>query len=184
MKEYLDIVDAAGLPTGQIVDREMAHAQGIWHRTAHLWLVRKQAGRLQVLLQKRAACKDSFPGCYDISSAGHIPAGVEFVQSAIRELQEELGITAQERALIRCGDRKAVWDGAFRGREFHDREYARVFLLWTDLPEDAFTVAPEEVELVHWMDLEECMRGVQNGTFSNCIALEELQMVAQTAQKP
>jgi hypothetical protein len=31
----------------------------------------------------------------DISSAGHIPAGMDFVQSALRELFEGLGVEAQ-----------------------------------------------------------------------------------------
>ncbi len=94
--EYLDIVDENGFPTGQIVEREKAHAEGIMHRTSHVWLVRKKNGRIEALLQKRCDMKESFPGCYDISSAGHIPAGVDFAPSAVRELKEELGIEASE----------------------------------------------------------------------------------------
>ena len=60
--EYLDVVDETGRPTGQTVARSVAHAQGIRHRTAHVWLVRRRAGRLQVLLQRRSENKDStFP---------------------------------------------------------------------------------------------------------------------------
>ena len=76
--EILDIVDKNGIPTGKTVDRETAHAQGIPHRTSHVWIVRRKGKKLQVLLQKRSEQKDSYPGCYDISSAGHIPAGVNF----------------------------------------------------------------------------------------------------------
>ena len=78
MKEYLDVVDENGMPTGETVERSVAHREGFPHRTSHLWLVRRREGRIQVLLQKRAMTK-SFPGCYDISSAGHIPAGQDFV---------------------------------------------------------------------------------------------------------
>ena len=94
MPEMLDIVDENGLPTGQAVPRTVAHAEGLRHRTSHVWIVRKKNGAVQVLLQMRCAAKDSYPGCYDISSAGHIPAGAEFVGSALRELKEELGVTA------------------------------------------------------------------------------------------
>ena len=45
-------------------------------------------------MQKRSADKDSFPGVYDVSSAGHLPAGEDFRKSAVRELKEELGISA------------------------------------------------------------------------------------------
>ena len=177
MSEYLDVIDENGNPTGQTVAREVAHREGIRHRTSHLWLLRKKNGVLQILLQKRAEDKPSFPGCYDISSAGHIPAGGEFETSAIRELREELGITADVEDLIFCGDRPVVWDCVFQGKPFHDRQISRVFMMWCDLNEDQFTVDPVEVNSVRWMDFEQCIKGVEENTFLNCISLEELQMV-------
>ena len=67
--EYLDIVDEQGQPTGEIVSRTLAHTEGIRHRTAHIWIVRRKNEHFQVLMQKRAMSKDSFPGKYDTSSA-------------------------------------------------------------------------------------------------------------------
>ena len=180
MQEYLDIVDEKGDPTGEIVERTVAHAQGILHRTAHVWLARRKEGRVQVLLQKRSANKDSHPGCYDISSAGHIPAGDSYRTSAIRELKEELGVEAREADLVFCGDRTVVWDDIFYGKSFHDRQVSRVFLLWLDQEESAFTVQTEEVECVKWMDLDACIRGVEMGTFANCISMEELDLLKDT----
>ena len=177
MSELLDIVDENGEPTGQTVDREYAHSHGIWHRTAHLWLVREKNGTIQVLLQKRAREKDSHPGCYDISSAGHIPAGVGYMPSAIRELKEELGVDADESELIYCGDRIVSWDDAFHGKPFHDRQHSRVFILWLDLPEEQFRVDPAEVESVCWMDFDACCQGVQNDGFPHCISTEELNIL-------
>lgn len=177
MMEYLDIVDERGIPTGKTVERSQAHAEGIRHRTSHVWLLRRRHGRTEILLQKRCDTKDSFPGCYDISSAGHIPAGIDFAPSAIRELQEELGITAAAEDLICCGDRPVVWDGCFSGRPFHDRQISRVFVLWCDWEEEAFHLQPEEVSAVRWMGLEELIAAVRDNTIPNCICPEELQMV-------
>ena len=59
--EFFDIINEAGEPTGQTVERSIAHAQGIRHRTAHIWIIREMEGRIQVLLQKRSTEKDSFP---------------------------------------------------------------------------------------------------------------------------
>jgi len=106
--EILDVVDERGDPTGETVEREKAHEEGIMHRTSHVWLLRKKQGKVQVLLQKRSEAKESFPGCYDVSSAGHIPAGMGFIESAIREVQEELGISASEDELIFCGVRTII----------------------------------------------------------------------------
>lgn len=177
MKELIDVVDKNGQPTGEIVDREYAHLHGIWHRTSHLWLVRKKNGVVQILLQKRAKDKESFPECYDISSAGHIPAGVDFVASAIRELKEELGIDANESDLIFCGDRKVVWDDTFYGNPFHDRQYSRVFMMWIDLDEEKFSVSADEVECVYWIDFDRCYHSVENNIFKHCIAMEELKIL-------
>ena len=99
MEEMLDLVNEQGDPLGRAVPRSEAHRLGLRHRTSHVWLVRRKNGVLEVLLQKRSDEKDSFPGCYDISSAGHIPAGQGFVDSALRELKEELGVTAQPQDL-------------------------------------------------------------------------------------
>ena len=177
----MDIVNEKGMPTGQTVDRDTAHLKGIWHRTSHVWLVRKKNGAVQILLQKRAAIK-SFPGCYDISSAGHIPAGEDFVTSALRELKEELGVSAKVGELICCGDRTIIWDDVFFGKEYHDRQYTRVFVLWKDLEETEFCLQKEELDSVLWMDLDLCMQGVKEKSFPHCIETEELLMVRDAVQ--
>ena len=94
--EMIDLRDRDGKRTGEVKERTLVHRDGDLHGTAHVWLVRYRAdrGSADVLLQKRSADKDSFPGYYDISSAGHIPAGQDFSESAVRELKEELGIPA------------------------------------------------------------------------------------------
>ena len=178
--EYLDIVDENGNPTGETVERSFAHKNGVWHRTSHVWILRKREGKIEVLLQKRADTK-SFPGCYDISSAGHITAGQGFLDSAVRELGEELGITATEDELLFCGDRKIIWDDVFFGEEYHDRQFTKVFLLWADVDEKSLTLQEEEVSAVKWMDLDACIEGVKTNAFKHCIYPEELLMVKKMA---
>ncbi len=181
--EYLDIVDENGNPTGEMVERSFAHKNGVWHRTSHVWILRKHEDNIDVLLQKRAETK-SFPGCYDISSAGHITAGQDFRESAVRELSEELGITASEDELVFCGDRKIVWDDVFFGEDYHDRQFTKVFLLWNDVKVSDLVLQEEEVTDVLWMNLDECIEGVRKNAFKNCILPEELEMVKRTANNP
>ena len=153
MSELLDIVDEEGLPTGKTVDRETAHRDGIRHRTSHVWLVRLGPfGEMQVLVQKRAADKDSFPGCWDISSAGHIPAGDDWVASALRELKEELGLEARPEELRYLGNRSVKHDGVFHGKPFHNRQISAVFALRCDKRAAEFNIQESEIESVEWTD--------------------------------
>ncbi|MBR1750787.1 MAG: NUDIX domain-containing protein [Ruminococcus sp.] len=181
--EYLDIVDEKGEPTGETVDRETAHSKGIRHRTAHLWLLRERGGNVQILLQKRAEHKASYPGCFDISSAGHIPAGADYVPSALRELSEELGLSARADQLIPIGMRTINSDDVFFGKEFHDRQVSKVFVLWKDADESTMDLQESEVNDVMWIDFEECLEKVANNGFKHCIMLEELQMIRDYLDK-
>ena len=126
----------------------------------------------------RCAAKDSYPGCYDISSAGHIPAGDEFVGSALRELREELGVTLPADALQECGVRHFTFEDVFHGRLFKDNQVSKVFCLWLDKDAEDFTVQKEEIDYVRWFGLEEAIEAVKNNTITNCIYLDDLEMVA------
>lgn len=180
MMEYLDIVDEQGHPTGEIVERTLAHEQGIRHRTSHVWLLRKQNDHIEILLQKRSANKDSYPNCYDISSAGHIPAGSSYTASAIRELQEELGVMAKEQDLHQIGISYSDSYHIFHDKPFHNVQVSKVFVLWYD---GDFSLQEEELSEVRWIDLDECITHVQNNDFLHCIKLSELEMIKEYLQR-
>jgi isopentenyldiphosphate isomerase len=175
--EFFDVIDENGMPTGETVERTKAHRSAVPHRTSHVWIARRRGDAVQILLQKRCMTKDSFPGCYDISSAGHIPAGDDFIPSALRELKEELGVEAAGDALVECGTRRISIDDEFYGKPFHDRQFSKVFLLWLDREASEFTVQQEEIESVCWMDFQECKAAVAQHTIPNCIDMEELLML-------
>lgn len=179
--ELLDVVDEWGVPTGETIGREQAHALGYRHRTAHVWLIRNADTAPQILLQKRSDDKDSFPGCYDISSAGHIPAGVDFLPSAVRELQEELGISVTEEQLLFCGQCYDRYEREFHGARFTDDQVSNVYVLLcpSDWTEDSFILQKEEVSGVRWMDFEECRQAVGDNTIKHCIRLNELEMIRE-----
>ena len=153
--ELLDICDENGSPTGQIVDRETAHRDGILHRTAHVWVIREQAGRTQILLQKRSTEKDSFPGMFDTSSAGHIPAGEEPLSSALRELSEELGIIAKESDLKYAGMFTIRFEKVFHGKIFRENEITWVYVYDRPVKIAELKLQESEVDEVRWFDLKE-----------------------------
>ena len=149
-----DIVDENGKPTGETVERKTAHSEGIRHRTAHVWIVRKSDEGAEVLLQKRAMNKDSFPGRYDTSSAGHIQAGDEPEESAIRELHEELGIKASVDDLQFVDTFVIQYEKEFYGKMFKDSEIAFVYVYTKPVNIDELTLQKEELDGVEWFNLE------------------------------
>ena len=177
--EWLDIVDESGAPTGARVAREDAHRLGVRHRTAHLWLARRRGDTVELLLQLRSHEKDSNPDRYDISSAGHIPAGVDWIPSALRELKEELGLEAAPEELIDCGVRSFYHEAVFHGQPFRDRQVSRVYLLWRDVEPDALCLQTSEVAGVRWMEFGACLDAVRAGRIPNCIDPEELELLRQ-----
>lgn len=176
--ELFDVLDEEGGKTGCVRERSLVHMNGDFHGTAHIWIVRERPeGGYDLLLQKRSQGKDSYPGCYDISSAGHVKAGDDYLSAALRELEEELGIKAEEKELEFAGFHKGYMEEVFYGRLFKDREISAVYLYRKPVDASCLELQKEEVESVMWMELRECMEDVKAGTLPNCIYPDELVMV-------
>ena len=182
-EEIFDIVDEKGQPTGETVTRLQAHAEGVRHRTAHIWVVRDNGDKTEVLLQKRALNKDSFPGRYDTSSAGHIQAGDEPLKSAIRELSEELGIQADADDLNFAGTFPIQYEKEFHGKMFRDNEIAFVYVYDEDVDIDKLTIQKEELDSVEWFDLEEVYQACQPPRDEKfCVPMGGLEIVRKYAK--
>ena len=175
--EYLDVCDESGRPTGAVVERGAAHSDGVLHRTAHVWVIRERDGQVQVLLQKRSSETESFPGMYDISSSGHIPAGAEPLPSALRELREELGIAARPEELAYAGSIRCRYETVFRGKPFRDNTIRMAFVYREPVDTDALTLQKSEVEAVRWFPLEEVADEIRRRQDRICITQQELQVL-------
>ncbi|MBQ1827322.1 MAG: NUDIX domain-containing protein [Erysipelotrichaceae bacterium] len=138
--ELLDIVDENNIPTGEVMDKKTVHEKGFFHRTVHTWLVNDRG---EMLLQLRSHLKDSLPDYWDISSAGHVQSGETYPQAAVRELKEELGVTADENDLI------FICDVSYFSEK--NNEFAKAYVLRTDLKQEDFTFPDREVEAVRYI---------------------------------
>ncbi len=97
--ELLDIVDAAGEPTGEQLDKTEIHRLGLPHRDVHVWITDGQ----NVLEQQRAWDKKIMPGEWDIAVGGHVSAGESYLDAAVRETEEELGLRLSAERFIPAG---------------------------------------------------------------------------------
>ena len=184
--EYLDIVDELGMPTGKTVSRRIAHRDGILHRTAHVWVVRPsdKGKEYDILLQKRSMEKESFPGLYDTSSAGHIPAGEEPVPSALRELQEELGIRADAEQLHYAGSFRIRYEKEFHGKLFRDNEVTKVFVYSEPVVIDSLLLQASEVDEVRWFGLDEVWNEIQYSRERFCVPTAGLKVLRDYLSRP
>lgn len=87
--ELFDVLEESGRPTGRSKPRQEVHRDGDWHRSVHVWILNSQNG---LLLQRRSLNKDTNPGLWDVSAAGHLSAGETSLETAVKEVGEELGL--------------------------------------------------------------------------------------------
>ncbi|WP_336790525.1 NUDIX hydrolase [Paenibacillus sp. MMO-177] len=155
-EERFDIYDEQLNPLGT-ASRTETHALGYWHRSFHCWLTRREENRRFVRFQLRQAGKDTYPGCYDITAAGHLSAG-ETVKDAVREIEEELGVAARFEELIPLGEARKEMFGEVNGVPFIDREVSDVFALVCPFPLGDLKLQAEEVAAVFEADVELMIR--------------------------
>lgn len=202
--ELFDILDENGVPTGLTRERSLCHLLGTPHRTGHVWIVRRKNDcacqnvtinsnnniaktsdkladsttiQYELLLQKRSHDKDSFPDCYDISSAGHVPAGSSVLDSAIRELSEELGIKASPDDLVPIGTHEGNSHSIFYGKPFHNHEFSILYLYTRPVQIEDLVLQESEIQSVKWFDLNQLMEDVKNDAPGYCLYYDELQIL-------
>ncbi len=142
--ELLDVVDANDQIVG-VKTRGEIHGQGLMHRSVHI-LVFNKCGEL--FIQKRSMIKDNDPGLWDSSAAGHVDSGEDYLDCAIREIEEELGITMVPslEPLFRLPASKIT-----------GMEHCVVYRCQSDGP---FELQEEEIDEGAWMDVDEMDRRV------------------------
>lgn len=156
--EYLDILDESGRLTGRQKPRHEVHRDGNWHRAAHIWIINSKR---EILIQKRASGKDSYGNYWDVSSGGHVSAGATVLDSAIRELAEELGVMTKKEDFELLGatkDQAILRDGAFINNQFNS-----VFLLEMDLDIAELKLQAEEVAEVKFIPFRKLEKIIQSG---------------------
>ena len=181
--EYLEIRDQEGNPTGIIKERSKIHEDVDLHGTSHVFIARRNPDHsVDLLLQKRAMDKDSYPGCYDISSAGHIPAGQDYLKSALRELKEELGITISAEELHYLGIHRGYSENIFYDKMFKNNEVSKVYLITKTISIPDLSLQKEEIDSVKWMNLDQTIQAVRDRNPNYCLFEDELLMVKKAME--
>lgn len=144
--ELLSVVDK----NDQIIDtlsRKKIHALGLRHRAVHILVFNTQG---ELFLQKRSMKKDQNKGLWDTSAAGHVDAGEKYIDAAIRETEEELGIniTKTLSPLFTLSPTKQL------GMEF--------IKVYQCIHNGSFTLNTDEIEMGNWLSTTKISNCIRN----------------------
>lgn len=182
-EERLALFSQDGEPLEGFVFRTEAHEKGILHGASHTYIGKREKGEICLLLQRRSENKDSFAGCLDTSSAGHVEFGSNHIKTAVKELEEELGlrITADDLNELFVQEIRQVSE--FYGKPFIDHEINRVYLLVRDVDPKSLRFQPSEVSDAVWMKATDILRLLEEKDRSVCIAEKEFRRVLAELEK-
>lgn len=155
--ELIDILDEQGNNTGEKKTKPEAHSKGLWHRAVHVWIVNSKN---EVLLQRRGETLVNFPDMWDISVAGHVSAGEEPVVSALREMQEEVGLNLNAEQLKKIGEIKV--QAVLNDNTYFDNEFDTVFIVNLDIEPKSLKMDSREVKDLRYIPVQELKKWTED----------------------
>jgi len=102
-------------------------------------------------LQLRASCKELHPNTWDVAAAGHLGNGEEPIIAAIRETQEEIGLTIKKEDL----EFVKIIKISGRDRAIINKEFYYVYLLNFEGDVNQLTMQEEEVAALEFLPVEQ-----------------------------
>lgn len=149
MEEKIQIVDhLTGEPTGEIVTRTELFKRQLWCRSTNIFVMNAEG---QILCHKRSADKERFPGVWSTHFGGHVGEGESFRINAIKELQEEIGLTVPIFQMLpwrtSCKEKARLW--------------MRDFLTVYNGPLENLTMQSTEVDELAWLSPNEILTKIK-----------------------
>ena len=138
-EELLYVVDENNNPL-EAKSRNETHAKHLWHRCSHIWIINSQN---QILCQKRSQLKDVNPNKWEAHFGGHVREKEEYINNAIIESKEEIGLDRNKEDMI-----------FFKIYKYNkDREFQGIFYTNWDGNISNLKLEKEEVEAIKWVDI-------------------------------
>ncbi len=161
MDELIDILNP-DLTVKKTCLKSYAHMHGLFHASVHIWFYNLNS---ELLLQKRANSKIAFPNLWDVSVAGHISSGEKLITAAIREIEEEIGLTVSESDLKFIGNFKEYFK---HNDSFIDNEIHYIYLSQLNNKLSDLTIQKDELSDLRFININEFEK-LTNNTLENNI---------------
>ena len=153
-EEWVDWVDEQDLLL-QAVPRSEMRRELLRHRATYIVVTSSQQ---QIYVQRRTLSKDYCPGMLDACCGGVVQAGESYDLSALRELEEEMGIR---------GVSLTPW-GTFYTEDHKGKVWGGIYSCCYEGP---LCLQVEEVEYVELMTVEQILSRQQEFTADSIVAL-------------
>lgn len=144
MVEYWNLYDADRNPLGRTIKRGDAFAEGEYYVCCEVWMQNSEG---KLLMTQRHPDKKA-GGLWEFTGGG-VLAGETTKQAAIRELKEELGVSAEEAELSLL----EVYQ--------HKNYFMDIFVIKKDMDPKALMLQPEEVVDAKWVSHEELLQMIE-----------------------
>ena len=153
--ELLDVVDENNNLIGKTEDRELIHQKGLYHREVGIWIMNEKG---EILVQKRSANKKQAPNKWGVT-AGHVDAGQEPIEVAIREVLEEIGLELSKEDIEFLFVVKKY-------KKFSDTQYNNniqyIYFTKTNREISEYIIQEEELSEVKYISIEELEKIIEN----------------------
>lgn len=140
--ELLEILNENGVPTGEILDKNIIHREGQYHKEVAIILLNDKG---EILLQKRSSTKEIEPNKW-AWHGGHVIAGETSIEAIIREIKEELGIILSEDQIELLVELKRD--------KLPNRQFTTAYYSVCNLSVEDFNIQEEELSEVKWFSFK------------------------------
>ncbi len=162
-EEFIDVL-SEDLKVIKTSLKSEAHKNGWLHGSVHIWFYTIKG---DILIQKRSKDKIAFPNVWDVSVAGHISAGETAMTSALREIEEEIGLKVSELELIKIGTFKEKFQHA---SDYIDNEVHQLYLAILKSEIQNLKIQIEEVSEIKLISIDEFKKERNKASFEHLFA--------------
>lgn len=148
-EDNLQIVDEhTGEPTGVILPRSEVIKNRYWCRSTNVYVMNQKG---ELLCHQRSQNRERHPGVWSTHFGGHVCAQETFKINALKELEEEIGLTISHYRLIPWRTSKIELQ----------RLWARDFLTVYDGDIESLNMQKAEIDNVEWFTPERIINELQ-----------------------
>ena len=144
--EFLDVINDRDEVIGKASKKEI-YEKSLQHRIIHVLIFNDKG---EMALQLRSKNVSFCPQHWSTSVGGHVQSGETYEEAALREFQEELGITTKI-------------DFMSKDKYIKDKLLKKILGTFKTTFNGPFNIDPDDVERVEFFSLEKIQEMIDNG---------------------